>query len=311
MFYWVLKTIVLGPIIRLLFRPWVEGEQHVPDEGAAIFASNHLSFSDSIFLPLVVPRRVTFLAKSDYFTGRGVKGRLTAAFFKGVGQLPVDRSGGKASNAALSSGLRVLGRGELLGIYPEGTRSPDGRLYRGRTGLARMALEAGVPVIPVAMIGTDKAQPTGKRLPRIMRIGVRVGQPLDFSRYEGMEDDRFVLRSITDEVMYELMLLSGQEYVDMYATSMKDRLLSAAKAKARELQEAAKPGSAAPELEAALDAGEGRSGPLHPAAPDLPAPDLPAPDLPAPDGRPRGAGKSSGGSGDDEQGPSESRSVAS
>ena len=259
MFYWFLKTIVIGPIVRLVFRPWVEGEEHIPEEGAAIFASNHLSFSDSIFLPLVVSRRVTFLAKSDYFTGRGIKGRLTAAFFRGVGQLPVDRSGGKASNAALSSGLKVLRRGELLGIYPEGTRSPDGRLYRGRTGVARMALEGKVKVIPVAMIGTDKAQPTGKVIPRIMRVGVRMGKPLDFSRYEGMEDDRFVLRSITDEIMYELMLLSGQEYVDMYATSMKDRLVSAARAKARELEVGAKPGGAAPELEAALDAAEGRA----------------------------------------------------
>ncbi len=257
MFYWVLKTVVLGPLLRLLFRPWVEGEEHIPDEGAAIFASNHLSFSDSIFLPLMVPRRMTFLAKSDYFTGRGLKGRATAAFFKGVGQLPVDRSGGKAGEAALSSGLRILRRGELLGIYPEGTRSPDGRLYRGRTGVARMALEAGVPVLPVAMIGTDKAQPTGKKLPRIMRIGIRIGRPLSFSRYEGMEDDRFVLRSITDEIMYELMLLSGQEYVDEYATSMKDRIVAAARARARELQEAAKPGSAAKELEEALDAAEG------------------------------------------------------
>jgi 1-acyl-sn-glycerol-3-phosphate acyltransferase len=137
----------------------------------------------------------------------------------------------------VNSGLKVLRRGELLGIYPEGTRSPDGRLYRGRTGVARMALQAGCPVLPVAMIGTDKAQPSGKRVPKIMRIGVRIGKPLDFSRYEGMEDDRFVLRSVTDEVMYELMLLSRQEYVDMYATSMKDRLLAAAKAKAKELQQ--------------------------------------------------------------------------
>ncbi|MEO7234109.1 MAG: lysophospholipid acyltransferase family protein [Lapillicoccus sp.] len=257
MFYWVLKTVVLGPLLKLLFRPWVEGEEHIPEDGAAIFASNHLSFSDSIFLPLMVPRRMTFLAKSDYFTGRGIKGRATAAFFKGVGQVPVDRSGGKAGEAALNSGLRILRRGELLGIYPEGTRSPDGRLYRGRTGVARMALEAGVPVLPVAMIGTDKAQPTGKKLPRIMRIGIRIGRPLSFARYEGMEDDRFVLRSITDEVMYELMLLSGQEYVDEYATSMKDRILAAARARARDLQEAAKPGSAAKELEEALDAGEG------------------------------------------------------
>ncbi len=257
MIYWVLKTVVLGPLLKLLFRPWVQGEEHIPDEGAAIFASNHLSFSDSIFLPLMVPRRMTFLAKSDYFTGRGLKGRATAAFFKGVGQLPVDRSGGKAGEAALNSGLRVLRRGELLGIYPEGTRSPDGRLYRGRTGVARMALEAGVPVLPVAMIGTDKAQPTGKRLPRIMQIGIRIGRPLSFARYEGMEGDRFVLRSITDEIMYELMLLSGQEYVDEYATSMKDRILRAAKVRARELQEAARPGSAAKELEEALDAAEG------------------------------------------------------
>lgn len=253
----MLKTVVLGPLLKLLFRPWVEGEEHIPEEGAAIFASNHLSFSDSIFLPLMLPRRMTFLAKSDYFTGRGIKGRATAMFFRGVGQLPVDRSGGKAGEAALNSGLRVLRRGELLGIYPEGTRSPDGRLYRGRTGVARMALEAGVPVLPVAMIGTDKAQPTGKKLPKIMRIGIRIGRPLSFSRYEGMEDDRFVLRSITDEIMYELMLLSDQEYVDEYATSMKSRLLTAARNKARELQEAAKPGSAAKELEEALDAADG------------------------------------------------------
>ncbi|MEP7193298.1 MAG: lysophospholipid acyltransferase family protein [Actinomycetota bacterium] len=236
MFYWVLKTLILGPILRLLFRPWVEGEENIPTEGAAIFASNHLSFSDSIFLPLVVSRRVTFLAKSDYFNGRGLKGRATAAFFKGAGQLSVDRSGGRAGQAAVNSGLKVLRRGDLLGIYPEGTRSPDGRLYRGRTGVARMSLQARCPVLPVAMIGTDKAQPSGKRVPKIMRIGVRIGKPLDFSRYEGMEDDRFVLRSVTDEIMYELMLLSRQEYVDMYATSMKDRLLAAARAKARELQ---------------------------------------------------------------------------
>jgi 1-acyl-sn-glycerol-3-phosphate acyltransferase len=267
LFYWVLKTVVLGPLLKLLFRPWVEGEENIPEDGAAIFASNHLSFSDSVFLPLMVPRQMTFLAKSDYFTGRGLKGRLTAAFFKAVGQLPVDRSGGKAGQAALSSGLKILRRGEFLGIYPEGTRSPDGRLYRGRTGVARMALESGVPVLPVAMIGTDKAQPTGQKVPRIMRIGIRIGKPLDFSRYEGMEDDRFVLRSITDEIMYELMLLSGQEYADEYATSMKNRLLAAARVRARELQEAAKPGAAARELEEALDAAE--QDPLAPATNDV------------------------------------------
>ena len=220
MFYWVVKAI-LTPVLRVLFRPWVEGAEHIPQTGAAIFASNHLSFSDSIFLPLVVPRRVTFLAKSDYFTGTGVKGKLTKGFFAGVGQVPIDRSGGAASERALQTGLRILREGSLLALYPEGTRSPDGRLYRGKTGVARMALEAGVPVIPVAMVNTDVVQPTGKKIPKIGRVGIRVGKPLDFSRYAGMEGDRFVLRSITDEIMYELMLLSGQEYVDQYATKAK------------------------------------------------------------------------------------------
>jgi 1-acyl-sn-glycerol-3-phosphate acyltransferase len=224
-FYWFLKRIVLGPVLRLIFRPYVIGLENVPDEGGAILASNHLSFSDSIFLPLVIERRVTFLAKADYFTGRGLKGRLTAGFFRGVGQLPVDRSGGQASEAALNAGLKVLRRGELLGIYPEGTRSPDGRLYRGKTGVARMSLEAGVPVLPVAMIDTEKIQPPGRKRPTLgIRVGINIGKPLDFSRYEGMEGDRFVLRSITDEVMYELMDLSGQEYVDIYAQVAKDRL---------------------------------------------------------------------------------------
>jgi 1-acyl-sn-glycerol-3-phosphate acyltransferase len=226
-FYWLLKRILLGPALHALFRPWVKGEEHIPDGGGAILASNHLSFSDSIFLPLVVRRRVTFLAKADYFTGTGVKGRLTAGFFRGVGQLPVDRSGGKASDAALRTGLRVLRRGDLLGIYPEGTRSPDGRLYRGKTGVARLALEARVPVLPVAMIDTDKVQPIGKLVPHLRRVGVVIGEPLDFSRYDGMADDRFVLRSITDEIMYELMRLSEREYVDVYAATMKERLAAA------------------------------------------------------------------------------------
>lgn len=224
MFYWFLKRVVVGPLLFAVFRPWVRGLEHVPDEGPAILASNHLSFSDSIFLPLVVRRRVTFLAKSDYFTGRGVKGRLTAMFFRGVGQLPIARTGGSASAGALAGGLKVLGRGDLLGIYPEGTRSPDGRLYRGKTGVARMALEARVPVIPVAMVGTDRVQPIGRIVPSLGRVGIVVGRPLDFSRYEGLADDRFVLRSVTDEIMYELMRLSGQEYVDVYASTMKERL---------------------------------------------------------------------------------------
>ena len=224
MLYWLLKTVVLGPVLKVLFRPWVEGEEHIPDAGGVIFASNHLSFSDSIFLPLVVPRKMTFLAKADYFTGTGLKGRLTKMFFTGVGQLPVDRSGGRASSAALDAGLKVLRAGDILGLYPEGTRSPDGRLYKGKTGVARMAIEAGVPVVPVAMINTDKVQPTGTVIPKIQRVGIRFGAPLDFSRYAGLEEDRFVLRSATDEIMYALMELSGQEYVDMYAAQTKDSL---------------------------------------------------------------------------------------
>lgn len=232
MLYWLMKHILLGPVLKVLFKPWVEGAEHVPETGGAIFASNHLSFSDSVFLPLVVDRRMTFPAKMEYFTGTGVKGWATKTFFKGVGQIPIDRSGGEASMAALNSGLKVLKRGELFGIYPEGTRSPDGKLYKGKTGVARMALEAKVPVIPVAMINTDKAQPTGQVVPNIERgqVGIRFGKPLDFSRYEGMEDDRTVLRSITDEIMYELMQLSGQEYVDVYAASVKDRIAAGAKA---------------------------------------------------------------------------------
>lgn len=232
MLYWFLKYFVIGPWLRVLFRPWIEGLEHVPTKGPAILASNHLSFSDSFFLPLMVPRPITFLAKSDYFTGRGIKGLFSKAFFAGVGQVPVDRSGGRASEAAIRTGTRILGRGSLLGIYPEGTRSPNGLLYRGKTGLARMSLEARVPIIPVAMIGTFEIQPPGVIKPRLRRVGIRIGAPLDFSRYEGLEDDRFILRSVTDEVMYELMTLSGQEYVDMYASRAKELIASGAKADA-------------------------------------------------------------------------------
>jgi 1-acyl-sn-glycerol-3-phosphate acyltransferase len=223
MWYFLLKNFILGPILKVLFRPWVKGADKIPTDGAAILASNHLSFSDSIFLPLMLRRPVVFLAKSEYFTGKGIKGTLTRWFFKGTGQLPIDRSGGKASEAALNTGLGVLAQSNLLGIYPEGTRSPDGRLFRGRTGIARMVLEAKVPVFPVAMIDTEKVQPIGRRFPRIRRIGVVVGEPLDFSRFAGMEGDRLVLRAVTDEIIYELMKLSGQEYIDVYASTLKDR----------------------------------------------------------------------------------------
>ncbi|BDM70477.1 1-acyl-sn-glycerol-3-phosphate acyltransferase [Streptomyces nigrescens] len=228
MFYQVLKYVLLGPLLRLVFRPRVEGLGHLPEEGAAIIAGNHLSFADHFVMPAIVPRRVTFLAKSEYFTGPGLKGRLTAAFFRGVGQIPVDRSGGRASRAAIASGLAVLRKGRLLGIYPEGTRSHDGRLYKGRTGVAAMALQAGVPVIPCAVIGTFEAQPTGRRLPRAMPITIRFGEPLDFSRYAGLADERTALRAVTDQIMYAILHLSGQEYVDLYATDAKARAQAAA-----------------------------------------------------------------------------------
>ncbi len=222
-----MKRIFIGPLVNLLFRPWVKGLDNIPASGAAVIVSNHLSFSDSIFLPLAVPRPVVFLAKSEYFTGKGLKGKLTAAFFRLTNQLPMDRSGGAASATSLSAGEEILKSGQLLGIYPEGTRSPDGRLYRGKTGVAKLILATGVPVIPVAMIGTDKVQPIGRRIPNIRRIGIIVGEPMDFRRYAGMSDDRFIQRSVTDEIMYALMRLSGQEYVDVYASSVKERLASA------------------------------------------------------------------------------------
>lgn len=221
MFYWLMKYIILGPLLRLIFRPQVEGREHIPETGPAILASNHLSFSDSFFMPLMVKRKVTFVAKAEYFTGKGIKGWLTRLFFVGAGTIPVDRSGGQAAQAALDTQLKVLRGGNLAGIYPEGTRSPDGRLYRGKTGVARLALESGAPVIPVAMLNADEIQPPGKLIPKIKRVRIRFGQPLDFSRYAGLAGDRFVERAITDEVMYELMELSGREYVDVYAQKLK------------------------------------------------------------------------------------------
>ncbi len=232
MFYWIMKYVVIGPVIKAVFRPWMVGRRNIPAEGAAILASNHLSFSDSIFLPLMIDRRMAFLAKSDYFTGKGLKGWATRMFFQATGQLPIDRSGGKASEASLNTGLGVLGRGELLGIYPEGTRSPDGTLYRGRTGIARMALEARVPVVPVVMVDTGAVMPIGQRLPRVGRVGIVIGEPLDFSRFEGMEGDRYVLRSVTDEIMVALQRLGEQRYEDVYASTVKDRLATAQAAKA-------------------------------------------------------------------------------
>ncbi|HEU0240743.1 MAG TPA: lysophospholipid acyltransferase family protein [Micromonosporaceae bacterium] len=221
MIYSLLKYVVLGPLLKLIFRPRVEGRSNVPASGPAILASNHLSFCDSIFLPLMVRRKVTFVAKAEYFTGTGLKGRLIRLFFESTGTIPIDRSGGQAARVAMDTGLAILRAGGLFGIYPEGTRSPDGRLYRGKTGVARLALESHAPVIPVAMLNSDEVQPPGKIIPKIMRVRIRIGEPLTFERYAGRAGDRFVERAITDEIMYELMELSGREYVDVYAATLK------------------------------------------------------------------------------------------
>ena len=233
MFYWFMKHLVAGPILLGAFRPWVRGESNIPLTGPVILASNHLSVIDSVILPLVIKRRIYFLAKSDYFTGKGFGNWAIKHFLLGTGMLPIDRSGGKASEASLGTGLGVLAKGNVLGIYPEGTRSPDGKMYRGRTGVARMVLEGQVPVVPVAMFDTEKVMPIGSKMPRIRRIGIVFGEPLDFSRFQGLEGDRFVLRSITDEIMYELARVSGQEYVDVYASSVKDKVAAKERVTAR------------------------------------------------------------------------------
>ncbi|MEW1687014.1 lysophospholipid acyltransferase family protein [Streptomyces sp. NPDC091265] len=221
MFYYLLKYVALGPLLRLFFRPVIEGTEHIPADGAAIVAGNHLSFSDHFLMPAIIKRRITFLAKAEYFTGPGVKGKLTAAFFRSAGQIPVDRSGKEAGQAAIREGLGVLSRGELLGIYPEGTRSPDGRLYKGKVGVAVMAIRAQVPVVPCAMVGTFEIQPPGKVVPRIKQVTIRFGEPLDFSRYAGLENEKAAIRAVTDEIMYAILDLSDQEYVDEYAVKVK------------------------------------------------------------------------------------------
>ena len=216
MTYWVLKA-VLTPLLRFFFRVRVEGIEHVPRTGGVILASNHVSFSDSIFLPLILRRRVTFVAKAEYF-----EDRKTAWFFRAVGQIPVKRGGGAASQRALESAKEVLDAGRVFGIYPEGTRSPDGRLYKGHTGVARLALDTGAPVVAVAMIGTAEAQPIGSVKPRLfMPITIRFSRPLTFERYGERVQPR-LLRQITDEVMFELRELSGQEYVPHYAKRGQD-----------------------------------------------------------------------------------------
>lgn len=216
MMYWIFKG-VLKPPLRALYRIRAEGFENVPKKGPAIIAGNHVSFLDSFFIPLVVKRRkVTYLAKADYF-----KSWKTSWFFKSAGQISCEREGGTKSQQSLEIALDVLKSGNLLGIYPEGTRSPDGRLYRGRTGIARLALAAGVPVIPTGLVGTDIVMPKEAKIPKLTgrsEVKVRFGKALDFARYQGRERDRFALRSVTDEIMYEIMQLSGQEYVEEYAS---------------------------------------------------------------------------------------------
>src|ERR1700744_1711214 len=223
MWYWLLKYIFMGPLLALLGRPKVEGLEHIPQSGPAMLASTHLAVAASFYLPLVVRRRITFLAKAEYFTGTGLKGWFSRWFYSTTGQVPIDRGDADAAQAALNTAERILGEGKLLGMYPEGTRSPDGRLYKGKTGLARLALQTGVPVIPVAMIGTNVVNPPGTTMLRFGRVTVRFGKPMDFSRFEGLAGNRFIERAVTDEVIYELMGLSDQEYVDIYAASVKER----------------------------------------------------------------------------------------
>jgi 1-acyl-sn-glycerol-3-phosphate acyltransferase len=217
MFWFLMKYVFIGPILRLLYRPKVSGLENIPADGPAILAANHQSFLDDLLLPLVVPKRkVVFLAKADYFDKWYLRW-----FFKGANVIPVRRENASASEAALRTGVEALREGKVVGIFPEGTRSPDFRLYRGKTGVARMALEAQIPVIPVAILGTFEAMPYEKKVPRPGKTELRFGKPLTFERFYDRPADRFVLRSVTDEIMYEIMMLSGQEYVDEYASKHK------------------------------------------------------------------------------------------
>jgi len=222
MWYWLFKYVFMGPLLTLLGRPKVHGLENVPRSGAAILASNHLAVADSFYLPMAVSRRITFLAKAEYFTGTGLKGWFQRWFYTAAGQVPIDRTDADSAKSALTTAQRILAEGKLLGMYPEGTRSPDGRLYKGKTGLARLALETGMPVIPVAMIGTNVVNPPGSTMWQFGKVEVKFGKPMDFTRFEGLAGNRFIERAVIDEVMYELMRLSGQEYVDLYAADVKE-----------------------------------------------------------------------------------------
>jgi 1-acyl-sn-glycerol-3-phosphate acyltransferase len=225
MFYWILKHILVGPLVHVLFRPRLVGVSNIPKSGPLILASNHLSFIDSVILPLMIKRRIHFLAASNYFTGRSIGSRLLGRFLLATGMIPLDRSGGKASEASLRAGLSVLSRGAALGIYPEGSRSLDGKMHRGRTGIARLIVESGAQVVPVAMIDTEKVIPVGSKsvVPRIQRIGITFGKPIDFSEYIENGADHAALRVMTDRIMADIRVMSGQEYVDEYGASASRR----------------------------------------------------------------------------------------
>jgi 1-acyl-sn-glycerol-3-phosphate acyltransferase len=225
LFYWVVKFSLL-PWFKLCFRPVIHGRHNIPASGGALLASNHLSMCDSLFLPVLTRRRITFLAKHEYFTGRGLKGRAKAAFVRGTGLIPLDRTDPNAAEEALTSGARAVLAGRLLAIYPEGTRSPDGRLYRGKTGLARIALDTRVPVIPVAMIGTDLVQPIGKVVPRLARIAIHIGLPLEPPEASS-GSSREQAREFTERIMAAIATLSGQQRIDVDAAQHKRAMRSA------------------------------------------------------------------------------------
>jgi 1-acyl-sn-glycerol-3-phosphate acyltransferase len=255
-FWWLMKYVFLGPVLRLLYRPKVIGLENIPDGGPVILAANHESFLDDFLLPLVLKgRKATILAKADYF-----EHWYTRWFFKGAGCVPVRREGGSAGLAALRTAIDALKEGKLVALFPEGTRSPDGRLYRGKTGVARIALEAQAPVIPVAIVGTFELWPYNRKLPKPGGTEIRFGKPLTFDRHFATPADRFVLRSVTDEIMYEIMMLSGQEYVDEYATKVKDQI-----DRAKKSEQAARPEApAVPEQTEAVAANPSATRPNDP-----------------------------------------------
>jgi 1-acyl-sn-glycerol-3-phosphate acyltransferase len=218
------SRLVAGPFLRLMARPEVTGAENIPATGPAILASNHLSVVDSIFLPLMVDRPVTFAAKSEYFTGTRWRDKVVGAYLRSTNQLSTDRAGARAAQAMLDAALDLLNGGQLFGIYPEGTRSPDGRLYRGRTGIGYLALNSGAPVIPVAMIGTERILPPGHRIPRPGKIEIRIGEPITFDQFRGQPAGARQRRAVTDEVVQAIQKLSGQEFVPMYASVRKEEI---------------------------------------------------------------------------------------